>query len=154
MLTVNKHQTERGLTVELQGALEENVNLDQLVGHFTGELRVKCRAITRINSVGVKTWMRYFQGLRAQGKPFVFEEVPQPLIEQLNMISNFACGGEVISLHLPYSCLKCQKEFVAHIPVAELRSSQLQIPNVKCEESDCAARFDDDPKEYLSFLDY
>lgn len=141
------------MVVELQGALEENVNLAQLIGHFSGDLRVRCRGITRINSVGVKTWMRYFQELRAQGKVFRFEEVPQPLIEQLNMISNFACGGEIVSLNLPYSCVKCQKEFIASVPVIELRDAQLQIPNVKCEQMDCAARFDDDPREYLGFLE-
>lgn len=152
MLTVNKQQAEGGLAVELNGTIEENVNFEQLIGPFTGNLIVKCRGITRINSVGVKTWMRYFQGLKAQGKTFKFIECPQPVIEQLNMISNFACGGDVISVLLPFSCMKCQNEFVANIQTQELRAGGLQVPAVKCEKVECAARFDDDPDEYLYFL--
>lgn len=153
MLTVNKQQSDRGLIVELNGTIEENVNFDELIGPFKGELTVKCRGITRINSVGVKTWMRYFQNLKMQGKNFRFIDCPQPVIEQLNMISNFACGGEVVSVLLPFSCLKCQNEFVANIQTQELKSAGLQVPAVKCEKEACAARFDDDPEEYLYFLE-
>lgn len=138
--------------VELSGTIEENVSFEQLIGPFTGELIVKCRGITRINSVGVKTWMRYFQNLKMQGKGFKFIEVPQPVIEQLNMISNFACGGEVVSVLLPFSCMKCQNEFVANMPTQELRAAGRNVPAVKCEKTECGARFDDDPVEYLYFL--
>ena len=153
MLTVNKQQSDRGMTVDLNGTIEENVNFEQLIGTFIGDLTVKCRGITRINSVGVKTWLRYFQNLKTQGKNFKFIECPQPVIEQLNMISNFACGGEVHSILLPFSCLKCQNEFVANVLTQELRAKGLQVPAVKCEKPDCAARFDDDPDEYLFFLE-
>ena len=153
MLSVNKQETENGLLVELTGAIEESVNFDQLIGPFTGDLTVKCRGITRINSVGVKTWMRYFQALKLQGKTFRFIECPHPIIEQLNMISNFACGGEVVSILLPYSCMKCQNEFVANCKTADIKATRRQVPVVKCERVDCAAVFDDDPDEYFYFLE-
>ena len=153
MLSVNKHKTDHGLEVELSGTIEENVNFDQLIGQFTGELIVKCRGITRINSVGVKTWMRYFQTIKAQGFLFKFIDCSNPIIEQLNMISNFACGGEVVSILLPFSCLRCQSEFVASCKTSELKANNLKIPAVKCEKPECAAQFDDDPEEYLYFLE-
>jgi anti-anti-sigma regulatory factor len=153
MLTVNKQQSKVGLLVELSGAIEENVHFEQLIGPFQGELTVNCRGVTRINSVGVKTWIRYFQNLKLQGKVFRFTEVSYPLIEQLNMISNFASGGEVESILLPFSCIKCQNEFVAACKTSELKANGLQIPKVKCEKNDCAAQFDDDPEEYLYFLE-
>ncbi len=153
VLTVNKQQTDHRLEVELNGTIEENVNLDQLIGPFEGELIVKCRGITRINSVGVKTWMRYFQNIKAQGKIFKFIDCSHPIIEQLNMISNFACGGEVVSVLLPFSCLKCQSEFIASSKTSDLKANHLKIPAVKCEKPECAAQFDDDPEEYLYFLE-
>ena len=153
MLNVNKQTTPDGLLVELVGTIEENVNLEQLIGPFEGSLTVKCRGVTRINSVGVKTWMRYFQNLKTQGKVFKFVECSHPIIEQLNMISNFSCGGEVVSILLPFSCMKCQTEFVANCPTAELKASGLQVPPVKCEKPDCGAQFDDDPEEFLYFLE-
>lgn len=153
MLTVNRQDIEQGVLVELSGTIEENVDFDQLIGPFQGKLTVKCRGITRINSVGVKTWMRYFQGLRTQGKEFEFIECSHPVIEQLNMISNFACGGEIVSVLLPFSCMKCQNEFVANCSTAELKKSNLQVPELKCEKTGCDAQFDDDPDEYLYFLE-
>ena len=153
MLTVNKNKTQNGLEVELNGTIEENVNLEQLIGPVTGELSVKCKGITRINSVGVKTWMRYFQSLKSQGVVLRFYDCSHPIIEQLNLISNFACGGEIVSILLPFSCIKCQNEFVASCKTAELIANQLQIPAAKCEKTDCAAQFDDDPEEYLYFLE-
>jgi len=153
VLTVNKQQMNQGLLVELNGTIEENVHFEQLIGPFEGELTVKCRGITRINSVGVKTWMRYFQNLKMQGKTFRFIECSHPIIEQLNMISNFACGGEVTSILLPFSCLKCQNEFVVNCPTQDLKARGLQVPSVKCEKPECGAQFDDDPDEYLYFLE-
>jgi hypothetical protein len=153
VLIVNKQQVDGGLQVELNGTIEENVHLDQLIGSFEGELTVKCRGITRINSVGVKTWMRYFQNLKTQGKNFRFIECSHPIIEQLNMISNFACGGEVTSILLPFSCSKCQNEFVVNCKTKDLKAGDLKVPAVKCEKTECAALFDDDPDEFLYFLE-
>ncbi len=153
MLSVNKQQSKDGLVVELSGAIEENVHFEQMIGPFEGTLTVNCREVTRINSVGVKTWIRYFQTLKQQGKCFKFVDCSYPIIEQLNMISNFSCGGEVESVLLPFSCIKCQKEFVAVCPTSELKANDLKIPDVKCEKTDCGAQFDDDPGEYLYFLE-
>jgi anti-anti-sigma regulatory factor len=153
MLTIHKQQTKEGLLVELSGTIEENVQFEQLIGPIQGELTVKCRAITRINSVGVKTWMKYFQSLKGLGVRFKFIECAYPIIEQLNMISNFACGGEVVSILLPFSCMTCQNEFVANCKTSELKASGLQVPKATCEKPGCGAKFDDDPEEYFYFLE-
>jgi anti-anti-sigma regulatory factor len=153
MITVNKTQTEAGLVVELEGAIEENVYLEQMIGPVKGSLSVNCKGVTRINSVGVKTWMKYFQALKTQGIPFKFLECSYPIIEQLNMISNFSCGGTVESILLPYSCMKCQSEFVAVCATEQLRAGGLQPPAARCEKPDCGAQFDDDPEEYFYFLE-
>jgi anti-anti-sigma regulatory factor len=153
MITINKQPTTNGLLVELAGAIEENVHLEQMIGPVKGSLVVNCKGVTRINSVGVKTWMKYFQGLKAAGVEIKFVECSYPIIEQLNMISNFACGGEVESILLPYSCVTCQNEFVATCTTAQLRATGLQPPAARCEKPDCGAQFDDDPEEYFYFLE-
>ncbi len=153
MLQAQRDEAPGGVVVKLTGTIEENVNFEQLIGPFEGLLEVNCRNITRINSVGVKTWIRFFQGLKAQGKNFKFSECSHPIVEQMNVISNFTCGGEVESVLLPYSCAKCAKEFVASVKTEDLKSRGLQIPKVKCEKTECAAVFDDDPEEYLYFLE-
>ncbi len=152
MLNVKKEITGQSTVVEFLGTIEESVNFEQLVGETTGDIVFKCRGITRINSVGVKTWIRYFQSLKNEGKKFKFTDCPQPIVEQLNMISNFACGGEVESILLPYYCQKCQKEMVARCLTSDLKKNDLEIPQVKCEKNPCDAKFDDDAEEYFYFL--
>ena len=153
MLNIKKTKTPTGLIVELSGTIEENVNFEVLIGDFTGELTVKCKEISRINSVGVKTWLHYFRGLKSHRKSFKFTECSPPLVEQLNQILNFSCGGEVESLLLPFQCSKCQTEFVAICSTSELKANKLQVPKVTCEKPVCSAEFDGDPKEYFYFLE-
>lgn len=153
MITVNRTQSPEGILVHLVGTIEESVNLEQLIGPVDALLIVNCRGITRINSVGVKTWMKYFQGLRFQGHQFKFVDCSQPIVEQLNMISNFDCGGKVESILLPFYCSTCKQELIGTANTSDLKESGLEVPNVDCGKQNCAAKFDDDPDEYFSFLD-
>jgi anti-anti-sigma regulatory factor len=152
MFTVTKEKQGSTILVKLVGSMEEQVNLETQIGPVDADLIVNCRGVTRINSVGVKMWMRYFQNLREQGRRFKFMECSPAIVEQLNLISNFSCGGEVESILLPFSCVKCKSDFVANMATKELKKAQLLIPAVKCEKPECAATFDDDPDEYLFFL--
>jgi anti-anti-sigma regulatory factor len=153
MFTVTKEKQGALILVKLVGSMEEQVSLESQIGPVDADLIINCRGVTRINSVGVKMWMRYFQTLREQGRKFTFTECPPAIVAQLNLISNFACGGEVESILLPFSCDKCKSDFVANIGTRELKKNNLLIPSVKCEKPDCAATFDDDPDEYLFFLE-
>ena len=150
MLSIQKTNTANGLNVELSGAFEETVQLETLIGPVQGVLTVNCRGLTRINSVGVKTWINYFQKLKMAGITIRFEECSPPIVEQLNMISNVSCGGEVVSVLLPYSCVKCMKEFV--IPLETKNINPDALPQAKCERSDCANQFDDVSEDYFYFL--
>ena len=151
-LSVTQEQSNRGLLVKIVGAIEENVDLETLIGPVSGLLQIHCRGITRINSVGVKMWMRYFQSLHKKNIEIEFLECSPAVVEQLNLISNFTCGGNVVSILLPFVCTKCKNDFVASMTTQELRAAQLVIPALKCEKPECAAEFDDDPSEYLYFL--
>jgi anti-anti-sigma regulatory factor len=150
MLSVEKRKTADGLHVDLSGAFEESVQMEALIGPVQGTLEVNCRGLTRINSVGVKTWINYFQKMKMAGIKIKFEECSPSIVEQLNMISNFSCGGDVISILLPYSCIKCMKEFVIPVEVKNIDADSL--PAAKCEKTDCAVAFDDIPEEYFYFL--
>lgn len=152
MLTVNKQETDRGIFIALVGTIEETVNFEQLIGPFHGLLTVNCRGITRINSVGVKTWMRYFQSLKMRGFHFKFIECAPPIVHQLNMITNFACGGEIESILLPYTCTTCKKELASMVLTKDLIAAGLKVPEVKCATPQCEVYFDDDADDYLYFL--
>lgn len=152
MVQVTKEQKGSAQVIRLTGTIEESVDFAQLLGNLTGEVRVNTKGVTRINSVGVKAWIQYFQGQASKGTKLVFEECSTAIVEQINLISNFSVGGQVESIYVPYACPKCRTEFTSLFKTADLKKSGLAVPKVKCPKGDADGEFDDVPEEYLGFL--
>lgn len=151
MISVSKNFTAAGTEVIFSGSIEEQTDFQAQVGEIRGSLTVNCSGITRINSVGVKAWIVYFQGMHSSGTKVTFTECSPAIVNQLNMISNFTGGGDVHSILLPYACSLCGKEFMSPIEIKTLLKTDKQITVLKCEKTGCQATFDDEP-DYLYFL--
>lgn len=152
MINVTKEQKGSVLAVKLSGTIEETVNFDQLIGPPPAAMEVNCKEIYRINSVGVKGWIKYFQSCQAKGTQLKFVECSTAIVEQINLILNFVCGGEIESIYVPFSCTKCSSELLGLFKSVDLKKSNLQVPELKCTKCGGSAAFDDLPEEYLGFL--
>lgn len=152
MLNVIKEQKGNVLVLRLAGSIEESVNFEQLVGTPPAELHVNCKEIPRINSVGVKAWIKFFQGAQSKGTKLKFLECSTAIVEQVNLISNFTCGGVVESIFVPFACTTCKSELVGLFKTDDLRKLQLRLPDLKCSKCGGKAVFDDIPEEYFGFL--
>jgi len=153
MLNVVKEQQDGALVVRLDGTIEETTNFDQLIGAPSDELHVYCRGVSRINSIGVKSWIKYFQTLASSGVSFKFFECSTAIVEQINLISNFTAGGSVESMYVPFACTNCKTELVGCFRCEDLRKLQFKIPELKCSKCGGKAVFDDIPEEYFGFLE-
>jgi anti-anti-sigma regulatory factor len=152
VLNVVKEQKGSAVLVRLSGSVEESVNFDQLIGAPPAELIVSCKEIPRINSVGVKAWIKYFQSAQAKGTKLTFIECSTAIVEQINLISNFNCGGTVESIYVPFACTSCKSELVGLFKTADLKRLNLKLPELKCSKCSGKAVFDDIPEEYFGFL--
>jgi hypothetical protein len=152
MLSVAKENNGNVLTIRLSGPIEESVNFEGLVGAVSGELRVITKDVPRINSVGVKAWIKFFQSLTAKGVKLVFSECSTAIVEQVNLISNFTAGGRVESIYVPFACGQCKSELIGLFTCDALKASGLEIPDLQCSKCPGKAVFDDIPEEYLGFL--
>lgn len=152
MVNITKEQKDNVLSVKLSGAVEESVNFDQLIGPPPAELHVNCKEIPRINSVGVKAWIKYFSAAQAKGTQLKFLECSTAIVEQINLISNFTCGGQVESIFVPFSCTQCKTELVGLFRTEDLKKLNMNIPELKCTKCSGKAVFDDIPEEYFGFL--
>ena len=153
MLNIAKEKKGTSLIVRLSGSIEENVNFEQLIGPPGPELEVSSKEVPRINSLGVKAWIKYFQECKAKGTKLKFVECSTAIVEQMNLISNFSCGGIVESIYVPFSCSHCNSEFVGLFRTEDLRKSNLELPEVKCPKCSNVAEFDDIPEEYFRFIE-
>lgn len=152
MLNVVKEQKGPALIVRFSGSIEESVNFDQLIGPPPAELQVYCKEVPRINSVGVKAWIKYFQSCQAKNTKLTFVECSTAIVEQINLISNFTCGGRVESIYVPFSCTQCKGELVGLFKTDDLKKMQMKLPELKCTKCGGKAVFDDIPEEYFGFL--
>ncbi len=152
MVNVVRETNGNSLTIRLSGPIEESVNFDELVGAVPGELRIITKDVPRINSVGVKAWIKFFQGVSARGVKLVFAECSTAIVEQINLISNFTSGGSVESIYVPFACNQCKAELIGLFSCDALKAAGLEIPDVQCSKCPGKAVFDDIPEEYLGFL--
>jgi anti-anti-sigma regulatory factor len=152
VIKINKEQKGNALVLRIVGAIEESANFEQLIGDTPNLIYVNCKEIPRINSVGVKAWIRYFQSLAAKNTKIVFQECSTAIVEQINLISNFTCGGQVESIYVPFACVSCKSELVGLFKTEDLKKMQFNLPDLKCTKCSNKAAFDDIPEEYFNFL--
>jgi anti-anti-sigma regulatory factor len=153
MVNITKNQQNDTLLVKISGSIEENVDFGQLIGiPTTPKMDVVLREVLRINSVGVKSWIKYFQSIAQKGIQLRFLECSTAIVEQINLISNFTCGGTVESIFVPFCCTKCNTELLGLFRCEDLKKINFELPNLKCSKCGGVAQFDDIPEEYFGFL--
>lgn len=151
-MIATKEKIDGRVVVQLSGTIDETDDFKALIGSVAGTLVVNCKAVTRINSIGVRNWMKYFCGFSGSNVRILFEELPPVLIDQLNMIQNFSCTGEVVSVILPFHCHACKAHFAQSFKVADIVSAGFEVPAIKCDKCSGKAEFDDDGEEFFAFL--
>jgi DNA-directed RNA polymerase subunit RPC12/RpoP len=152
MLTVAREEKGDVTHLRMAGTIDEHVDLEKSMGPLPKQCVVVCREISQINSLGVKSWVDFFGRASRDQVSFSFAECPPPIVEQLNYITNFACGGPVISVSVPFTCEKCHKELRGVVKSEDLRKVAFKIPPIKCPKCGAKAFFDDVPEEYFAFL--
>lgn len=153
-LSVKSSQTPKGRIIHLTGVIDETVDFEKLLGApSAAEMVVNCSGISRMNSVGVKAWVTYFEKAQRKGAKLVLQECSPIIVEQLNAIMNFACGGKIESVQLGFTCSSCSHAFTALAKIDVLKANGTEIEDRKCPKCGGDASFDDFPEEYFRFLE-
>jgi anti-anti-sigma regulatory factor/DNA-directed RNA polymerase subunit RPC12/RpoP len=142
--------------ISLDGIIDDSVDLAELIGSVppSCDVEVDCEAISRINSLGIQEWIRYFGRLQANGARLHFVECSPAILAPFSDILNFACGGTVESVNLPYRCAACHHSFRMPCTTEKLLTIRQALPVFACESCGTGtATFDDIPEELLRFLD-
>jgi len=138
----------------MSGSVVETVDFDELVGETTPITYLNCKEISRLNSLGVKKWIVFFEKERSKGTQLRFVEASPAVVEQINLIRNFVCGGTVESIYVPFACTNpaCKKSLMGLFNVESIRKHNMQLPTVKCQHCQSTAVFDDLEEEYFRFV--
>ncbi|MEK7691658.1 MAG: hypothetical protein AAB425_11625, partial [Bdellovibrionota bacterium] len=139
--------------VALPTVIDENTMFVKLIGQISGSLRVDGKLVSRINSVGVKAWIFYYQQLLSKKIDVWFTALSPALVEQVNNQRNFARTSRIESIYLPFDCPKCGLTANGLIKTVLLRRMLSSLPYPQCPKCKTVTmEFDDLPAEYFVFL--
>jgi anti-anti-sigma regulatory factor/DNA-directed RNA polymerase subunit RPC12/RpoP len=150
-LTINKQILQNELKVELIGAIDEDSDFKELLGLEQKTITFDFNQVSMINSCGIREWIKFLEQI-PESSTVIYNNCPQIIIEQINMVHGFFRKGAVInSFYAPYFCEKCEKEAKIHLKAQQVKNKK--APKVDCPN--CGAPdmdFDAIEAQYFNFL--
>lgn len=142
------------LVVSIEGDMDENAGLLELMPMLAGTVVLDLSGIRRINSAGVREWVNFIRDADPRTDHLSLANCSPAIVMQMNMIANFRGNADVTSFYAPLVCPACdreQDELIEATPeiVAGLPD---HIPDFTCAECQTVLELDDIPERYFAFL--
>lgn len=153
--TFERHRDDDTLRLTLSGEITEQTDLAPAFAETASRITIDLGGIVRINSGGCREWVIALKRL-PETVALTFVRCSVPIVEQINMISNFLRGGVVASFLAPYYSASENREYTLLIDVAKhfgpgkplIAPDFAAAPNVPDD-----LEFDDDEEEFFFFLE-
>lgn len=97
------------ILVKLSGHISEASDFEVLLENTASRVRSDLEEIERINSCGVREWVRFLRRL-CHGRNVTLERCSVAFVRQTNIIFNMQAKTRITSIMLPYYCPKCRTE--------------------------------------------
>lgn len=154
MLNVFKELRNQTLNIRLVGSIDESVSFEDIMGKAGKSIIVRCQEVSRINSHGVRSWIKYFQAIIDDGIEVQFHECSPAIVQQLNLVGKFIPErAKIISICAPYFCASCKNHFTVVFKTEEISKISPQVPEKKCQKcGNTNAQFDDIESEYFGYF--
>jgi len=109
--------------------------------------------VERISSFGIREWVDYVEQLGKKTKQIVLVECSPKVMDQINMVANFAGRGVVYSFKAPFHCDYCDHDEDMLVRVdEEWDAIQRRKLERRCSECGQPTSFDGDPVTYLASM--
>ena len=134
----------------LAGCIDERADLSPIRSVSAGTLVLDLAGVTRINSVGVREWIKAMKGFPSTVS-VTWVNVAECLVAQLSMIANFSGPARIATFFAPYFCDDCGHEERHLMTVAEV-STSATAPAQSCGICGAQMAFDDIEEDYLGAI--
>jgi ABC-type transporter Mla MlaB component len=154
-LTIEKF-ADGGITcLRFSGIIDESFDGKKLARSVDGEtLVLDLGGVRKISSFGIREWVDFISAACKVAKQTVFIECAPKVVDQLNMVANFAGAGRVISFYAPFRCDYCDSEHRVLFDVGRdfdaIRT--MKVADRSCPSCKDAMYFDDDSATYFSYV--
>ena len=148
-LNVIVTKDDSGTKVVLEGQINEDSDFSALENLKGDTLILNLKNITHINSCGIRDWVEV-QKNSFQFNKVIYQECPQVIIEQMNIVSGFIHkNGSIESFYAPYYNEAKDEEVKILLTPDEVVSSKAPV---KKDQDGNELEFDDIEVQYFSFL--
>lgn len=123
---------------------------------WPGPVVVDLAEVTAINSIGIRSWIMWFDGMKSTH--FQFINCPRALVMQMNMVEGFLPPKvEVLTMEVPFFCEECDKEIEVLFEVGkqiQIEGGQVRLdydPSTVCGAG-CEVELDVNEAKFFRFL--
>ena len=154
-LTIEKFADGAISCLKFSGTIDESFDGKKLGRATEGDtLVLDLGGVKKISSFGIREWVDFVSTAGTRTKHLVMIECAPKVVDQLNMVANFAGGGLIFSFYAPFRCDYCDSE---HRVLLELSRDFEALKSMKLGERPCPAckdsmYFDDDGSTFFSYV--
>jgi anti-anti-sigma regulatory factor len=154
-LTIEKFADGAISCLKFSGTIDESFEGKKIARSVQADtLVLDLGGVKKISSFGIREWVDFATTAVKQAKQVILIECAPKVVDQLNMVANFAGGGRVFSFYAPFRCDYCDSEQRALLEVAKdfeaIKSLKLgDRPCPSCKES---MYFDEDGSTFFSYI--
>jgi eukaryotic-like serine/threonine-protein kinase len=137
----------------LSGEITEENDLQSMIDKSQGlhVLDLDLGGVVRINSIGVRDWVKFALALQSSGRTLVLQKCSVPIVQQLNAIAGFKGNGIVASVFAPYYCRHCDTQSRRLIELSNTQALPDLEAAMNCPDCGKLMEFDDIAQSYLGF---
>ncbi len=137
------------------GTIDESFEGKKLGGSIQCDtLVLDLGGVKKISSFGIREWVDFVATATKHARSTVLIECAPKVVDQLNMVANFAGTGRVFSFYAPFRCDYCDSE---HKVLLQVDRDHEVIKAMKLAERPCLSckegmYFDDDGTTFFSYM--
>ncbi|MBP9087119.1 MAG: anti-sigma factor antagonist [Kofleriaceae bacterium] len=110
-LTVDKFADGDIVGLRFDGSIDANFEGKKLAASLTAAtLILDLGGVKKISSFGIREWVDFVKTAGEQVQQLILIECTPKVVDQLNIVGNFAGHGRVFSFYAPFHCDYCDSE--------------------------------------------
>lgn len=148
---VNLNISNGEATIDLKGMMDEDMDLSKASQVNEKTLIFNFSGVEGINSCGIRDWIEFLGKINGVEK-IIYEQCPQVIIEQMNMVKGFVPDkAEINSFYAPFFCESCDNEEKVLLKASDIKANGVpeDLPCSKCKNP---LEFDAIPNQYFHFI--
>jgi anti-anti-sigma regulatory factor len=141
--------------LRFSGSIDEHFDGKKLASSIrAGTLVLHLGDVHRMSSFGIREWADFVDHVTKSGSELILIECSPKVMDQLNMVANFAGSGRVFSFYAPYRCDYCDSDDRILFQVDrdwEIIKGR-KPPELPCATCGELEHFDEDPITFFSYM--